>query len=284
MFTPLNKAAGQKKDFDVVGKIVSIQEKDEYTNELRIRDASGQSWWCQVLKLKFPHLQNGDAIRIRSALSDDTASQKKVLLLSHYSNILTFISHSKLGKDISKINDDKKDASSGLKSNLNLNPVNVSEVDKKYQNWNNTGLHDLFHYSENDPELSKNTTFRTNFQVMKIEPSDVKEWAKSYDKKSNKATSLKSSKGGQAIWQVSLIVKDASTQLSNNSYRILVYSHDGLGKEFFGINADNFHSNAGGRKKLEDIAGLLTKFNSRVDAVVERRGGYYFIKDTKIVA
>jgi hypothetical protein len=56
MFTPLNKAAAQKKDFDVVGKIVSLQEKDEYSNELRIRDASGQSWWCQVLKLKFPHL------------------------------------------------------------------------------------------------------------------------------------------------------------------------------------------------------------------------------------
>jgi len=80
-----------------------------------------------------------------------------------------------------------------------------------------------------------------------------------------------------------LIVKDASTQLSNNSYRVLVYSHEGLGKEFFGVNPDNLHNNAAARKKLEDVSNLLTRFNSRVDAVVERRGGHYFIKDTKIV-
>ena len=37
------------------------------------------------------------------------------------------------------------------------------------------------------------------------------------------------------------------------------------------------------RKKLEEYSELLTKFNSWVDAVVERKNGFYFIKDTKII-
>jgi hypothetical protein len=40
MYVPLNKAASQKGDFDVVAKITQIFEMDEYTNELRLRDTS----------------------------------------------------------------------------------------------------------------------------------------------------------------------------------------------------------------------------------------------------
>jgi len=78
-------------------------------------------------------------------------------------------------------------------------------------------------------------------------------------------------------------VKDVSTALNNNTYRVLLYTHDGLGANFFGgIAADNLHKNNDSRKKLEEYEGILTKFNSIVDAVVEKRNGFYFIKDTKI--
>jgi len=81
-----------------------------------------------------------------------------------------------------------------------------------------------------------------------------------------------------------LLVKDVSTQLNNNTYRILLYTHDGLGANFFnGIQADNLYKNNDARKKIEEYSELLTKFNSWVDAVVERRNGFYFIKDTRIV-
>jgi len=56
-----------------------------------------------------------------------------------------------------------------------------------------TTLQDLFHYADNDPELSNKTTFRTCFYITKIEPADVKEWTKTYDKKAKKAASLKGS-------------------------------------------------------------------------------------------
>lgn len=57
MFTPLNKAQAQKEDFDVVAKVLQIFEMDEYTNELKLKDLSGQTWYCLALKLKFPHLR-----------------------------------------------------------------------------------------------------------------------------------------------------------------------------------------------------------------------------------
>jgi hypothetical protein len=55
-----------------------------------------------------------------------------------------------------------------------------------------------------------------------------------------------------------------------------------LGANFFNMGADNLYQHDKCKKKLEEYGALLTKFNSWVDAVVERRNGYYFIKDTKI--
>ena len=61
-----------------------------------------------ALKLKFPNLKSGAIVRVRSATVDETSSHKKVLLLSHYSNIMTFLSNSKLAKELkAKISDDK---------------------------------------------------------------------------------------------------------------------------------------------------------------------------------
>lgn len=132
MYVPLAKAAAQKGDFDVVAKINHIFEMDEYTNELRLRDASGASFNVLALKLKFPHLRAGDVVRIRSATYDETSTHKKVLLLSHYSNILTFISQSKLAKELkAKVTEEKPDKAA-LKADVSFNATMISEVDKKH--------------------------------------------------------------------------------------------------------------------------------------------------------
>ena len=107
MFVPLNKVQSEKGDFDVLAKIVHIHELDEYTNELKLRDASGQVWYTLALKTKFPHIRSGEVVRIRSAMVDETSTTKKVLLLSHYSNIMTFISGSKIAKELrGKVHDE----------------------------------------------------------------------------------------------------------------------------------------------------------------------------------
>jgi hypothetical protein len=101
---PLSKAAQAKGDFDVVAKIVSMYEMDEYTNEIKLRDqsltANQPSWFVLTLKVKFPLLKVGDVIRIRSASYDMTSNHKQMLILSHYSNIMNFISCSKMAKEL----------------------------------------------------------------------------------------------------------------------------------------------------------------------------------------
>jgi len=132
---------------------------DEYTNELRIRDSSNTSFNVLSLKLKFPHLRSGDVVRIRSATYDETSTHKKVLLLSHYSNIMTFVSTSKLAKDVRASVKDEKPGKPG--KDLNLTATILTEVDKKHAGLQSHSLNDLFHHSESDKEISEKTTFRT---------------------------------------------------------------------------------------------------------------------------
>lgn len=93
-----------------------------------------------------------------------------------------------------------------------------------------------------------------------------------YNKTTHKASSAKGVKGGDLIWRASLLVKDSSTSNNSNKYRINVNSHEGLGAEFFG-KAANLHSEAAALKKVQQQVKNLTKFNTFVDAVVEKRGG-----------
>jgi len=230
------------------------------------------------LKLKFPHIRAGSVVRIRSATYDETSANKKVLILQHYSNIMTFINSSKLASNVSKVSDEKNTEKAALKSKVSMAPVVLTEVDKKHANLPTTSLHDLFH----SPDNSTNT-FRTCFYVTKIEPASASDACKSYDKKSKKATSAKGAKGGDLIYQVQFMAKDVSTQFNNNVYRILLYTHEGLGANFFAQKAANLHSDYKAAGKVKESFDQLLRFNSWVDAVVERRNGYYFIKDTRLV-
>jgi len=86
-----------------------------------------------ALKLKFPNLKSHDIVRIRSATVDETSTNKKVLILSHYSNILTFLNNSKLAKELkNKITEDKAGDKEAIKQKVQYNPVILTEVDKKH--------------------------------------------------------------------------------------------------------------------------------------------------------
>ena len=110
MYTPLKLVRGHKGDFDTVAKIVKIHEMDTYTNELKIRDQTGSTWYVLALRLKFPHLKTGQVIKIRSATWDESSCStgKQVMTLCHYSNILTFIEASSLATNVSRsVQDDQ---------------------------------------------------------------------------------------------------------------------------------------------------------------------------------
>jgi len=277
--TELKKASKEKKDFDIVAKVLQVFQLDEYTNELKLKDGSNEVFYTLALKIKFPHIRTGSVVRIRSCTHDDTSLNKKVLVLQHYSNIMTFINTSKLAASVSsKVSDDKTSEKAALKSKVSMTPIVLTEVDKKHAGLATTQLHDLFHSVD-----TSTSTFRTCFYVTKVEPGSVQEMVKSYNKGTKKTSSAKGAKGGDLIYQVQFLVKDVSTQFNNNVYRVLLYTHEGLGSNFFPTKATNLHSDSKAAGKLKDSVELLTRFNSWVDCVVERRNGYYFIKDTKMV-
>ena len=229
--------------------------------------------------MKFPHVQAGQVVRIRSASYDETSTHKQVLALQHYSNILSFVSSSRLAKNLAnKVNDDWKQDQAELAREVPSHAIVLSEVDKKHAGLKHTSLHDLFHQ---EGSLSGNT-FRTSFSVVKVEGATA-ELVQSYNKTTKKASSAKGTKGGDLIWRVSLLVKDSSTAGNSNKYRINVNSHEGLGAEFFG-KAANLHSDAAALTRVQHQVDNLVKFNTFVDAVVEKRGGQYLIKDTKLRA
>lgn len=192
---------------------------------------------------------------------------------------MTFIGSSKLAAGVgSKVSDDKNSEKAALGSKVSMTPIVLTEVDKKHASLPTTQLHDLFH----SPDAST-STFRTCFYVTKVEPGNAAECVKSYSKASKKATSAKGAAGGDLIYQVQFLVKDVSTQFNNNVYRVLLYTHEGLGANFFQQKAVNLHKDAKAAGKVKASCELLTRFNSWVDCVVERRNGYYFIKDTKMI-
>lgn len=239
----LNKVKGSTGDFDVNAKITNVHEMDEYTNELRLRDNTGSTYHTVALKLKFPHLAVGQAVRIRSATWDETSTSKNVLALSHYSNITTFISSSKVGKSFAKVTDDIKADEAALATDVPSHAITISDVDAKHASLPHTNLQELFHSNRTSG------TFRTSFAVVKVEPTESVEATKSFNKKDKKAGSAKGHKG-DFIWQVQFVVKDASTFNNTNQYRVLNYSHEGLGANFFG-KATDLHTDAKARKHFE---------------------------------
>ena len=126
---------------------------------------------------------------------------------------MTFVSSSKLSKEVkAKVADDKTVEKAALKQDVSLSAVILTEVDKKHAALPTHSLQDLFHNVDSDKDISGKDTFRTQFYITKIEPADVKDWVKSYDKKTKKSATLKgAAKGDNLIYQLQFLVKDAST-------------------------------------------------------------------------
>lgn len=193
----LSQARTASGDFDVLAKVLSIFEMDEYTNELKLRDASGEIFYTLAIKLKFPHIRAGQVVRIRSAQHEATSASKNVLSLSHYSNILTYISSSRLHSTLGRTSDDWAHEKAALNSASPAVAVTISTVAAKHANLPHTSLYDLFHNADN---LHGNT-FRVFFNVTRVDPGEAHECTRAYNKKTKTSTSLRGgSKGGDLIW------------------------------------------------------------------------------------
>ena len=108
------------------------------------------------------------------------------------------------------------------------------------------------------------------------------------------------------IYRMQFLVKDQSSQMNKNFYRILLYTgvdeeskmeesnHRGDGDQekqggtsscfFKDVEPCNLyhHDNEEKRKKLEQQVSILTTFNVWVDAILQRYENYFLIRDTEI--
>lgn len=105
--TPLDEAEQEPGDFDVMGQVVQLIHRDEYTSDIRIKDSSDETWFINILRRKFPRVSEGEFVKIRSATIDKETEREKMLKLAPYSNIMTIVPFSKAKKEgLKKINGD----------------------------------------------------------------------------------------------------------------------------------------------------------------------------------
>jgi hypothetical protein len=243
----LKNAKGASGDFDVVAKIMQIHEFDEYTNELRLQDNSGNGvFYTLATKLKFPHLRGGQTVYIRSVTYDESSSTKNMLAQSHYTNICTFIHGAKAAGALANVKSAALDMSQSTSANV------ISAVGGKFGSMATTSLRDLFHKQDS---LS-GTTFRAHLQVIAVQ---------------------------MVKGNAQLMCKDASTMNNSNQYKILAYSGAGFGDKFFGVAADQVATSKAAADKVGAKVAAMTRFNSWLDCVLELKGGFYHVRDTNLL-
>jgi hypothetical protein len=162
-----------KKDFDLVGRVTALKSADTYSNTVTILDASGQSWNANLFKKKFPHLAVGSCVRVRSVNGD----AKHVLTLAGHSNILHFISGSKIVDALTAIKEAKGAKAAGKATpKAAAAPAPATSVstitDKKQAKLPVTALKSLFF------NPGKTASFHAQFHVIKTDPVKAADWKK----------------------------------------------------------------------------------------------------------
>lgn len=214
MYTPLNEAIEEVGDFNIVAKITQIVQRDYYTSDIRLKDVSKNTWFLTISRRKFPRLQEGSIVKIRSVNIDTETERVRCLELAPHSNIMTFLPFSALNKQLLSeisMNSEKIDKEL-LKKPCLTEPVIATKTQGEYKNLPLTSLGEIFE----DP-TNKDSVFRTRFYVVKMSPNDADDFIESYTpKKSDKTSSTKTLKSSRKpCYKVSIVPLGNVLNLSN---------------------------------------------------------------------
>lgn len=101
-YTPLREVRNitEKRDIDLLVKIMRVFEKDEMSYEIKIKDLSGDSSWIMTVnKLKFSEFNPGEIYRIRSVVAERT-TERNVITCKSTTNILRFSKDSLIYREL----------------------------------------------------------------------------------------------------------------------------------------------------------------------------------------
>lgn len=180
MYTPLNEAAEEEGDFNIVAKITQIVQRDYYTSDIRLKDLSKNTWFLTVSRRKFPRLQENSIIKIRSVNIDHETERERCLELAPHSNIMTFVPFSCLNKELmGTISMSSETVDKELfKKPILTEPVIATKTHGEYRDLPLTTLSEVFE----DPTI-KDNVFRTRFYVVRVSPDDAQDFIEAYTEK-----------------------------------------------------------------------------------------------------
>lgn len=165
-------------------------------------------------------------------------------------------------------------------------------------------LTDLFINHDQLPmDLREKNIFKVRFYCLRIDPQDAREIVQAMCPMCKECFSCKelgqSGKGKcmackvetRLVYKMQMLVKDASSQMNKNFYRLLLFSgitdSDDEDKSVAGFFAGvpkpvNLYKNEEQLQIIEKHVRLMLRYNVWIDALIERKGTFFLLRDTKI--
>jgi len=274
-------ARAQNKEFDVVARIIKINPNKLATKGYtiyKLLDHTDKAYLYieEKVALDFTNLQLKDFILLKGLHYTDLVSQK-IEFIEH-GNALVIPEYSSLVHEYQKMMNtfvEGMNLESSLDEKSYLNPYDASVVLNSYLNF--TPLRDV-----TGVKGIYGKKYRIKVFVVDIGPKDIKEWVKGFCPNCCKYFSIKNEdterllcricrKDAKLVYQVQLFVKDKELRDYPSICRLLLYTHNGKGTEFFDNEQPaNCYKNEKMYKKLTGIYKMLTHFNVYLDCVVEK--------------
>jgi len=173
------RSLAENKEFDILVKVLKIFQKDDWNDELRIKDTSNQMWLICVQRNKFGVIKAGDIVRIRSVKVNHT-TKRNVLETTPQSNILKFTAKSGILREMRDSIPEETLEDKMMLDDANeilLEPIFYTEITSSKMNEQPLfRLDDLFlNYDDIPYELRLNNSFRVRFFALRIDPQDPRE-------------------------------------------------------------------------------------------------------------
>jgi len=254
----IDAAVKDQKDFDLLARITEIKDHDQYSNSVTFNDTTSQTWTANLFKRKFPHLNTGDVLRIKSC----SAKEDNTLVLSSHSNILKFFSFSKVEKDLKK----------SISAEVHIKKCMTKLTNAAHNKMEITPLRKLFFNPKKTEKL-----FRSHFCVLKVDSKSFEDYVEAWDgKKWHSIKKGKAPAGAELRWNIKLIVTDYKNQDDDKAYMV----HLDDNSFFKNVNPANLNKPAEKKKAEKAFAALTSHKLNYVDAVLERDKKNYHIRHT----
>jgi len=277
----LSTARATNEVSNIIVKVIKVKEEKKLEDSyklIKVMDHTDKAYLVisEAEKEEFSYIQIQDFILIKGARYTDLATRR--IELRENGNIIRLPNYLKLLNEYqSTINIfiNETTIETVIEEKKLMTPIEVSIV-------KNNSLPISSLKIATDANALYGMKYRVKVYVIEMGPEDIRQWVKGYCDECKKFFDLtirdevsicNVCKGiGRMVYQVQLFVKDKELRDDPEIYRILLWTHDGKGEDFFGEKPVNCYRSEYLYKKLEAIYKKLTQYNVYLDCIVERMG------------